>query len=100
MSVNVEPHKDFHDIYWVIEERVKKLATKNLIPSRSVYGERLVHYEDKDVTVRGNFDNSFFVHVASGKIPEDRKLTSTFKLYSHGKVYTITKSFTVSTRLL
>ena len=43
MSVKVEKHQQFPEIYWASLEK-KKLATKNLVPGRNVYGERLIKY--------------------------------------------------------
>ena len=47
MQVRVKPHPQFRAIYQVIlENGAQRLATKNLTPGRSVYGERLIHCED------------------------------------------------------
>lgn len=46
MAARVEPHADFPEVYWVrLENGTKRLATKNLTPGKSVYGERLVSYK-------------------------------------------------------
>ena len=46
MQVRVKPHPQFRAIYQVIlENGAQRLATKNLTPGRSVYGERLIRYE-------------------------------------------------------
>ena len=43
MPVEVEEHESFKGVYWIIfEDGTRKLATKNLAPGRSVYGEKLV----------------------------------------------------------
>lgn len=43
MAGNVRPHDPFEGVYWVtLEEGSKRLATKNLAPGISVYGERLI----------------------------------------------------------
>lgn len=50
MSVRVEPHEKFENIYWVVFEDTeeKKLATKNLAPGHAVYGERLIRYKGEE----------------------------------------------------
>ena len=46
MQVRVKPHPQFRAIYQVIlENGAQRLATKNLTPGRSVYGERLIRCE-------------------------------------------------------
>lgn len=46
MVIVVEPHPIFKEIYWVkFEDGSKKLATRNLIPGSTVYGEYLVKHE-------------------------------------------------------
>ncbi len=42
-QIDVRPHEKFPGIFWVkTETGTRKLATQNLTPSISVYGERLV----------------------------------------------------------
>ena len=46
VQVNVKPHPRFPAIFEVtLEDGAKRLATRNLAPGRSVYGERLIRYE-------------------------------------------------------
>jgi fibrillarin-like pre-rRNA processing protein len=46
VQVGVKPHPRFPAIYQVtLENAVQRLATKNLTPSRNVYGEKLIKYE-------------------------------------------------------
>ncbi|MFQ6095123.1 MAG: fibrillarin-like rRNA/tRNA 2'-O-methyltransferase [Candidatus Bathyarchaeia archaeon] len=46
MDVKVEPHPKFHGAYLVtVEDGSRRLATRNLSPSKNVYGERLVKCE-------------------------------------------------------
>jgi len=46
MDVEVEPHQEFEGVYVVtVEDGSRRLATKNLAPTRSVYGERLIKYK-------------------------------------------------------
>jgi len=44
--VEVRPHPSFPGIYWaILDENTRRLATRNLAPSRAVYGEKLVRHE-------------------------------------------------------
>lgn len=44
--VEVKPHPEFPGIYWAItEDGSRKLATKNLAPGKTVYGERLIRFK-------------------------------------------------------
>ena len=43
MDVSVEPHREFPNVFWVtLEDGSRKIATRNLSPGRTVYGERLI----------------------------------------------------------
>jgi fibrillarin-like pre-rRNA processing protein len=43
LAGNVRPHDPFEGVYWVtLEEGSRRLATKNLAPGISVYGEQLI----------------------------------------------------------
>jgi fibrillarin-like pre-rRNA processing protein len=43
VAVKVKAHPKFPEIYWVtLEDGTKRLATKNYVPGKNVYGERLV----------------------------------------------------------
>lgn len=49
MKIKVKPHKKLHGIYQVrIDDRRSTLATLNLSPGKSVYGEKLVKHEDNE----------------------------------------------------
>ena len=51
MHAEVKPHPRFPAVYQVtLEDGAQRLATKNMTPARSVYGERLI--EDKGVGYR------------------------------------------------
>jgi fibrillarin-like pre-rRNA processing protein len=46
VHVSVKPHLHFPGVYQVtLEDRAQRLATKNLVPGKNVYGERLIRYE-------------------------------------------------------
>ena len=52
MNGRVKPHPDFPEIYQVVlEDGSRRLATKNLVPGRNVYGERLVRVEGVEYRV-------------------------------------------------
>lgn len=43
MIIEVNPHPKFSGIYWITyEDGSQRLATKNLVPGKNVYGERLI----------------------------------------------------------
>jgi len=49
VAITVEPHPRFKGIYCVtFEDNSKKLATRNLAPGHTVYGERLIKYRDAE----------------------------------------------------
>ncbi len=46
MKATVKPHPHFAAIYQaILEDGSKRLATRNLVPGRNVYGERLLRYD-------------------------------------------------------
>jgi fibrillarin-like pre-rRNA processing protein len=46
---DVSPHERFDGIYWIrFKDKSHRLATKNLTPGRSVYGEQLVKFNRKE----------------------------------------------------
>lgn len=52
VHVEVKPHPRFPAIYQVVlEDGSRRLATRNLVPGRNVYGERLVRYEQVEYRV-------------------------------------------------
>lgn len=51
-NVDVEPHPDLKGVYWArLEDGSKRLATMNLDPGRSIYGERLIKARSKEYRV-------------------------------------------------
>jgi fibrillarin-like pre-rRNA processing protein len=43
VATDVKPHPDFPGVYWArLEDGARRLATRNLAPGRTVYGERLI----------------------------------------------------------
>jgi fibrillarin-like pre-rRNA processing protein len=52
VKATVKPHPNFAAIYQaVLEDGSKRLATKNLVPGRNVYGERLLRFEGVEYRV-------------------------------------------------
>ncbi|WP_455363713.1 fibrillarin-like rRNA/tRNA 2'-O-methyltransferase [[Eubacterium] cellulosolvens] len=46
---DVSPHERFEGVYWVkFQDRSRRLATRNLSPGRSVYGEELVKFRRRE----------------------------------------------------
>lgn len=46
---DVNPHERFEGVYWVkFHDNSRRLATKNLSPGRSVYGEQLIEFRRKE----------------------------------------------------
>lgn len=67
MNVKVKPHPLFQAVYQVIlEDGAQRLATKNLSPGRSVYGERLVKYERVEYRVWDAFRSKLAAAILKG----------------------------------
>lgn len=48
-KVTVNPHERWPGVFWLtLEDGSRRLATRNLVPSKSVYGERLVAWGDEE----------------------------------------------------
>jgi len=46
MDIEVEPHREFQGIYTAtLEDGSRRLATRNLVPTKNVYGERLIRFQ-------------------------------------------------------
>ena len=49
MVVTVKPHPYFPEVYWIaLEDGSRKIGTKNLVPEKTVYGERLVKFKGNE----------------------------------------------------
>jgi len=65
--INVEPHQSFQEIFWItLEEGSKRLATKNLAPGHSVYGERLVRFQSIEYRVWDAFRSKLAAAILKG----------------------------------
>lgn len=67
MVVDVKPHHKFAGIYVAtFEDGTEKLATKNLAPGKSVYGERLVSWQDIEYRVWDPFRSKLAAAILKG----------------------------------
>jgi len=77
--VDVKPHPRFPEIYWVtLEDGTRRLATKNLVPSKAVYGERLVKSRGEEYRLWNPYRSKFAAALLKGletvPIQPDRKV--------------------------
>jgi len=67
VAVDVEPHPRFLEIYWVtLEDGSRRLATKNLAPRKSVYGERLVRFRGEEYRLWDPYRSKFAAAILKG----------------------------------
>jgi fibrillarin-like pre-rRNA processing protein len=67
VAVDVKPHPHFAAIYWVIlEDGSRKLATKNLVPGKTVYGERLIRHRRVEYRLWDPFRSKLAAAVVKG----------------------------------
>lgn len=67
MVVNVKPHNEFVEIYVATyEDGTERLATKNLAPGKSVYGERLVSWKDVEYRIWDPFRSKLAAAILKG----------------------------------
>jgi fibrillarin-like pre-rRNA processing protein len=67
VNVRVKPHPQFQAIYQVtLEDGAQRLSTKNLTPSRNVYGERLIHHESVEYRVWDAFRSKLAAAILKG----------------------------------
>ncbi len=67
MTVRVRPHPQFQAIYEArLEDGAHRLATKNLAPGKSVYGERLVRYEGVEYRLWDAFRSKLAASILKG----------------------------------
>jgi fibrillarin-like pre-rRNA processing protein len=67
VNVKVKPHPLFEAVYQIIlEDGARRLATKNLTPGKSVYGERLVKYERVEYRVWDAFRSKLAAAILKG----------------------------------
>ncbi len=67
MHVKVKPHPQFAEVYQVtLEDGAQRLATRNLAPGRTVYGERLVHFKRVEYRVWDAFRSKLAAVILKG----------------------------------
>ena len=67
MDVNVKGYSAFPEIYWAtLEDGSRKLATKNLSPGKTVYGERLVRFEGTEYRLWEPFRSKLAAGILKG----------------------------------
>jgi len=65
--VEVRPHPEFAEIYWaILEDRTKRLATKNLAPGRTVYGERLITFRGVEYRIWDPYRSKLAASIMKG----------------------------------
>ena len=67
MRVKVKPHPQFAEIYQVtLEDGAQRLATRNLTPGRTVYGERLMRFKGVEYRVWDAFRSKLAAAILRG----------------------------------
>ncbi|UCD26164.1 MAG: fibrillarin-like rRNA/tRNA 2'-O-methyltransferase [Candidatus Bathyarchaeota archaeon] len=67
MAVDVRPHSRFPEIYWTtLEDGARKLATRNLAPGKTVYGERLVKFKREEYRLWNPYRSKFAAALLNG----------------------------------
>jgi fibrillarin-like pre-rRNA processing protein len=67
VAVNVKPHPHFAAIYWAtLEDNSQKLATKNLTPGKTVYGEREIRYKRAEYRLWDPFRSKLAAAILKG----------------------------------
>jgi len=67
MVIEIRPHQKFEGVYWAfLEDSSQKLATINLSPGRSVYGERLFKYKDVEYRLWDPFRSKLAACILKG----------------------------------
>lgn len=67
MGIDVEPHSSFQGVFWAtLEDGSRRLATKNLAPGHSVYGERLIKFQGVEYRVWDAFRSKLAAAILKG----------------------------------
>ena len=67
MRVRVRPHPQFDGVYQAaLDDGSHRLATRNLTPGRSVYGERLIHFKSIEYRVWDAFRSKLAAAILKG----------------------------------
>ncbi len=67
MHAKVKPHHQFAEIYQaILEDGAQRLATRNLTPGRTVYGERLIRFKKVEYRVWDAFRSKLAAAIIKG----------------------------------
>jgi fibrillarin-like pre-rRNA processing protein len=67
VAVDVKPHPRFRGVYWiVVEDGVRRLATRNLTPRKDVYGERLIRSDGAEYRLWDPFRSKLAAAILKG----------------------------------
>jgi fibrillarin-like pre-rRNA processing protein len=67
VHVKVKPHPQFAEIYQaILEDGAQRLATRNLTPGRTVYGERLIRFKKVEYRVWDAFRSKLAAAIIKG----------------------------------
>jgi len=67
VRVRVKPHPQFEEIYQAyLEDGARRLATRNLTPGKTVYGERLIRFEGVEYRVWDAFRSKLAAAILKG----------------------------------
>ncbi len=67
MGAYVKRHPEFAGVFWAtLEDGTQKLATKNLAPRKSVYGERLINFKGVEYRLWDPFRSKFAASILKG----------------------------------
>ena len=67
MHAKVRPHPQFAEIYQAtLEDGTQRLATQNLVPGRTVYGERLIQFKKVEYRVWDAFRSKLAAAILKG----------------------------------
>jgi fibrillarin-like pre-rRNA processing protein len=67
VHAKVKPHSQFAEIYQVtLEDGAQRLATRNLVPGRTVYGERLIRFKKVEYRVWDAFRSKLAAAILKG----------------------------------
>lgn len=71
MDERVSPHEKFPGIYWARLEDTRRLATLNLAPGNTVYGEKLITERQREYRLWAPFRSKFAAAIMKGlqKVP-------------------------------
>ena len=67
MTVKIEPLPNFEGVYQItLEDGTRRIASKNLVPGRNVYGERLIKYKNIEYRLWDPFRSKIAAAIIKG----------------------------------